>query len=58
MLVELWLRGLKWREGIRGFRGIESKVWRVKGELVGYVYKWGLLFYVVVLGVGYFVVVD
>lgn len=56
--VESWLRGLKWREGIRGFRGTESKVWRVKGELAGYVHKWGPLSHVVVLGAGHFVAVD
>ncbi|GAB4840404.1 hypothetical protein Ancab_021172 [Ancistrocladus abbreviatus] len=55
--VEAWVKKLKW-EGIWGFQAAERKVWKVDGELAGYVQKWGSLSHVVVLGAGHFVPTD
>ncbi|GMH26257.1 hypothetical protein Nepgr_028100 [Nepenthes gracilis] len=55
--VEAWMRKLNW-EGISGFLASERKVWKVGGELAGYVQKWKSLSHVVVLGAGHFVPTD
>ncbi|PON78771.1 Serine carboxypeptidase-like [Parasponia andersonii] len=55
--TEAWVRTLKW-EGIEGFLGAEREVWRVNGELAGYVQRWGSLTNAVVLGAGHLVPTD
>lgn len=55
--VEAWMKKLKW-EGIDKFEDQERKVWKVKGEVAGYVQKWGSLTLAVVLGAGHFVPTD
>ncbi|PON98160.1 Serine carboxypeptidase-like [Trema orientale] len=54
---EAWVKTLDW-EGIEGYLGAEREVWRVNGELAGYVQKWGSLTNVVVLGAGHLVPND
>ncbi|XP_059447354.1 serine carboxypeptidase-like 50 [Corylus avellana] len=55
--TEAWVKTMKW-EGIEEFVMAERKVWKVKGELAGYVQKWGSLSNVVVLGAGHLVPND
>ncbi|GAB4828774.1 Serine carboxypeptidase-like 50 [Ancistrocladus abbreviatus] len=55
--VQAWIKKLKW-EGIWGFQASDRKVWKVNGELAGYVQKWWSLSHVVVLGAGHFVPTD
>ncbi|KAE8022397.1 hypothetical protein FH972_008199 [Carpinus fangiana] len=55
--TEAWVKTMKW-EGIEEFVMAERKVWKVKGELAGYVQKWGSLSNVVVLGAGHLVPAD
>ncbi|CAL5396697.1 unnamed protein product [Camellia sinensis] len=55
--TEAWVKKMKW-EGIGKFMEAERKVWRVNGELAGYVQKWGSLSHAVVLGAGHLVPTD
>lgn len=55
--TEAWIRKLNW-EGKNEFEKAERNLWKVKGELTGYVQKWGKLSHVVVLGAGHFVFID
>ncbi|KAH7516350.1 serine carboxypeptidase-like 50 [Ziziphus jujuba] len=55
--TEAWVKNLKW-EGIEDFQSAERKVWKVNGELAGYVQKWGSLSNTVVLGAGHLVPSD
>ena len=55
--TEAWVRKMKW-EGMDKFMEAERKVWRVNGELAGYVQKWASLSHVVVLAAGHFVPTD
>ncbi|KAL5553416.1 hypothetical protein UlMin_040817 [Ulmus minor] len=54
---EAWIKTMKW-EGIERFLCAERKVWKVNGEVAGYVQKWGSLSNVVVLGAGHMVPAD
>ncbi|GMN38757.1 hypothetical protein TIFTF001_007985 [Ficus carica] len=56
--TEAWVRTVEW-EGTARFLEAERKVWRDgKGELAGYVQRWGNLSNVVVYGAGHLVPVD
>nr|XP_023913938.1 serine carboxypeptidase-like 50 [Quercus suber]POF08744.1 serine carboxypeptidase-like 50 [Quercus suber] len=55
--TEAWVKTIKW-EGLNQFLMANRKVWRVNGELAGYVQKWGNLSHVVVLGAGHLVPTD
>ncbi|KAJ9153107.1 hypothetical protein P3X46_026589 [Hevea brasiliensis] len=55
--TEAWVKTMKW-EGIERFLMAERKVWKVNGELAGYVQKWGSLSHAVVLGAGHLVPTD
>ncbi|KAL2344745.1 hypothetical protein Fmac_006030 [Flemingia macrophylla] len=54
---EVWVKTMKW-EGIEGFLNAERKIWKVNGELAGYVQKWKSLTNVVVLGAGHLLPTD
>ncbi|XLS78668.1 hypothetical protein HN51_062893, partial [Arachis hypogaea] len=47
--VEAWVKMKKWEE-IEDFLNAERKIWKVNGELAGYVQQWKSLTNVVVLG--------
>ena len=51
------MKTLNW-DGIEEFLGAERKIWKVNGELAGYVQKWGSLANAVVLGAGHLVPTD
>ncbi|XP_020201851.1 serine carboxypeptidase-like 50 [Cajanus cajan] len=55
--TEVWVKTMKW-EGIEEFLNAERKIWRVNGEVVGYVQKWKSLTNVVVLGAGHLLPTD
>ncbi|PKI44233.1 hypothetical protein CRG98_035307 [Punica granatum] len=55
--TEAWVRTMKW-DGIERFMSADRKVWTVKGELAGFVQKWGSLSHAVVLGAGHLVPTD
>lgn len=55
--TEAWMKELRW-EGIGSFLAAERKVWMVKGEVAGYLQKWGSLTHVVVSGAGHLVPAD
>ncbi|KAG5023563.1 hypothetical protein JHK82_019465 [Glycine max] len=57
MQVEAWVKTMKW-EGIVEFLNAERKIWKVNGELAGYVQNWKSLTNAVVLGAGYFLPTD
>ncbi|MED6207317.1 hypothetical protein PIB30_034639 [Stylosanthes scabra] len=50
--VEAWVKTLKW-EGIEDYLNAERKIWKVNGELAGYVHQWKSLTNVVILGGGH-----
>ncbi|KAJ1385086.1 Serine carboxypeptidase, serine active site [Sesbania bispinosa] len=50
--VEAWVKTMKW-EGTVEFLNAERKIWKVNGELAGYVQNWKSLTNVVVLGAGH-----
>ncbi|KAJ1385209.1 Serine carboxypeptidase, serine active site [Sesbania bispinosa] len=50
--VEAWVKTMKW-EGIVEFLSAERKIWKVNGELAGYVQNWKSLTNVVVLEAGH-----
>ncbi|KAL3510594.1 hypothetical protein ACH5RR_029995 [Cinchona calisaya] len=54
---EAWMKKLKW-ERIGEFLEAERKVWKVNGNLAGFVQKLGSLSHVVVLGAGHLVPTD
>ncbi|MED6226152.1 hypothetical protein PIB30_100669 [Stylosanthes scabra] len=55
--VEAWVKTLKW-EGIEEYLNAERKIWKVNGELAGYVQQWKSLTNVVVLGGGHLLPAD
>lgn len=55
--TKAWVKTIKW-EGLSQFLMAKRKVWRVNGDLSGYVQKWGNLSHVVVLGAGHLVPID
>jgi vitellogenic carboxypeptidase-like protein len=55
--TEAWIKTMKW-EGIGKFLMAERKIWKVNGELAGYVQKWGSLSHALVLGAGHLVPTD
>lgn len=54
---EAWVKTMKW-EGIGRFLSADRKVWRLGGEVAGYVQKWESLSYVLVSGAGHLVPAD
>lgn len=55
--TEAWAKEIEW-EGLESFLAAERKVWKVNGELSGYVQGWGSLTNVVVGGAGHLVPAD
>ncbi|XP_017435040.1 serine carboxypeptidase-like 50 isoform X2 [Vigna angularis] len=55
--TEVWVKTMKW-EGIEEFLNAERKIWKVNGELAGYVQSWNSLTNVVVLGAGHLLPTD
>ncbi|CAJ1939581.1 unnamed protein product [Sphenostylis stenocarpa] len=55
--TEVWVKTMKW-EGIVEFLNAERKIWKVNGELAGYVQNWKSLTNVVVLGAGHLLPTD
>ncbi|XP_026386852.1 serine carboxypeptidase-like 50 [Papaver somniferum] len=55
--TEAWIKELRW-EGLEKFLKAERKVWKVNGEVAGYVQKWASLTEVVVSGAGHLVPTD
>ncbi|XP_020688911.2 serine carboxypeptidase-like 50 [Dendrobium catenatum] len=55
--TEAWMKEMNW-EGIGSFLDAERRVWRVEGEVAGYLQKWGNLTHVVVSGAGHLVPAD
>ncbi|KAJ9549041.1 hypothetical protein OSB04_021584 [Centaurea solstitialis] len=55
--VESWIKKMKW-EGLQKFLDAERDVWKVKGELAGYVQTSGNFGHVVILGAGHYVPTD
>ncbi|XP_062020606.1 serine carboxypeptidase-like 50 [Rosa rugosa] len=54
---EAWVKTMKW-EGIERFLSADRRVWRLGGEVAGYVQKWGSLSFVLVSGAGHLVPAD
>ncbi|XP_077250963.1 serine carboxypeptidase-like 50 [Tasmannia lanceolata] len=55
--TEAWVKEMEW-EGLERFLNSERNVWKVNGELSGYVQRWGSLSHVVVGGAGHLVPAD
>ncbi|KEH30863.1 serine carboxypeptidase-like protein [Medicago truncatula] len=55
--TDVWVKTMKW-EGIVEFLNAEREIWKVNGELAGYVQKWKSLTNVVVLGGGHLLPTD
>jgi vitellogenic carboxypeptidase-like protein len=55
--TKAWFKTIKW-EGLSQFLMAKRKVWRMNGELAGYVQKWGNLSHVLILGAGHLVPTD
>ncbi|KAL4286525.1 hypothetical protein S245_065813 [Arachis hypogaea] len=55
--TEAWVNTMKW-EGIVEYVNAERKIWKVNGELAGYVQQWKSLTNVVVLGGGHLLPAD
>ncbi|MED6137667.1 hypothetical protein PIB30_067044, partial [Stylosanthes scabra] len=55
--TEAWVKNMKW-EGIEEYLNAERKIWKVNGELAGYVQQWKSLTNVVVLGGGHIMPAD
>ncbi|CAL9083038.1 unnamed protein product [Musa acuminata var. zebrina] len=55
--TEAWIKEMKW-EGLGSFMKAKREVWKLDGELVGYVQRWGSLSHVVVYGAGHLVPAD
>ena len=54
---EAWIKEMEW-EGLEEFLNAERKVWKVDGQVAGYVQRWGSLSHVVVAGAGHMVPTD
>ncbi|XP_004292215.1 PREDICTED: serine carboxypeptidase-like 50 [Fragaria vesca subsp. vesca] len=54
---EAWVKTMKW-EGVERFMSTDRRVWRLGGEVAGYVQKWGSLSFVLVSGAGHLVPAD
>ncbi|XVE85407.1 hypothetical protein DITRI_Ditri17bG0088800 [Diplodiscus trichospermus] len=55
--TEAWMKTMEW-EGIKEFLVADRVVWKVNGELAGYVQKWQSLTHVVVSGAGHLLPAD
>lgn len=55
--TEAWMKKMKW-EKIEEFLEAERKIWKVNGNLAGYVQKWDSLSHAVVLNAGHLVPTD
>ncbi|CAI8606291.1 unnamed protein product [Vicia faba] len=55
--VEAWVKTMKW-EGIVEYLNAEREIWKVKGDLAGYVQKWMTLTNVVVWGARHLLPTD
>ncbi|MED6212168.1 hypothetical protein PIB30_080609 [Stylosanthes scabra] len=55
--TDAWVKTMKW-EGIEEYMNAERKIWKVNGELAGYVQQWKSLTNVVVLGGGHLMPLD
>ncbi|MED6116742.1 hypothetical protein PIB30_103030, partial [Stylosanthes scabra] len=55
--TDAWVKTMKW-EGIEEYMNAERKIWKVNGELAGYVQQWKSLSNVVVLGAGHVMPLD
>ncbi|CAK8538987.1 unnamed protein product [Lathyrus sativus] len=55
--VEAWVKSMKW-EGIEEFVNGEREIWKVNGDVAGYVQKWKSFTNVVVLGGGHLLPSD
>ncbi|XP_078151353.1 serine carboxypeptidase-like 50 isoform X2 [Carex rostrata] len=55
--TEAWIREMNW-DGLEGFLEAERKVWKVDGELFGYVQRFMNLSHVVISGAGHLVPAD
>nr|KJB30773.1 hypothetical protein B456_005G161500 [Gossypium raimondii] len=55
--TEAWVKTMKW-EGIEKFKMADRVIWKVNGELAGYLQKWGSLTNVVVSGAGHLLPAD
>ncbi|XVF43631.1 hypothetical protein PTKIN_Ptkin02bG0055900 [Pterospermum kingtungense] len=55
--TEAWMKTMKW-EGIEKFLMADRVIWKVNGEVAGYLQKWGSLTHVVVLGAGHLLPAD
>ncbi|GAB2279988.1 hypothetical protein Dimus_014625 [Dionaea muscipula] len=56
--AEAWMKKLNWEGDIDQFLAAERKVWKVNGELSGYVQRWRTLSHVVLLQAGHLVPHD
>ncbi|MED6226166.1 hypothetical protein PIB30_100770, partial [Stylosanthes scabra] len=55
--TDAWVKTMKW-EGIEEYLNAERKIWKVNGELAGYVQQWKSLTNVMVLGAGHIMPAD
>lgn len=55
--TEAWIKEMEW-EGLESFLDAERKVWKVNGEVAGYVQRSGSLTQVIVSGAGHLVPAD
>ncbi|XP_058101164.1 serine carboxypeptidase-like 50 [Magnolia sinica] len=55
--TEAWMKEMKW-DGLKRFLNADRKVWKVNGEVSGYVQRWGSLTHVVVSRAGHYVPAD
>ncbi|XVE92035.1 hypothetical protein REPUB_Repub01dG0062600 [Reevesia pubescens] len=55
--TEAWMKTMKW-EGIEKFLMADREIWKVNGELAGYLQKWRSLTHVVVSGAGHLLPAD
>ncbi|KAG0487751.1 hypothetical protein HPP92_009846 [Vanilla planifolia] len=55
--TEAWVKDMEW-EGIGRFLEAERRVWRLEGEVAGYVQSWGNLTQVVISGAGHLAPAD
>ena len=55
--MEAWVKAMEW-EGIEKYLNADRKIWKVNGEIAGYVQKWQNLTNVVVLGAGHLLPTD
>ncbi|XP_058101166.1 serine carboxypeptidase-like 50 [Magnolia sinica] len=55
--TEAWMKEMEW-DGLERFLSADRNVWKVNGEVSGYVQRWGSLTHVVVSGAGHLVPAD